>query len=160
MRQTSSDTNAPADADIQAVIDSETHRDGPMLPILHALQAQFDHIPQAALPLIAETLNMTRAEVHGVVTFYHDFRENPAGKHVLKLCRAEACQAMGSKALEAEILAHFALTGPGTTADGRVTVEPVYCLGLCACGPAAMLDGKVIGRADTQRIAQAIEATS
>ncbi|WP_407495346.1 formate dehydrogenase subunit gamma [Pseudooceanicola sp. MF1-13] len=154
MRQT------PTDTEIQAIIDSETHREGPMLPILHALQARFDHIPQEALPLIAATLGLTKAEVHGVVTFYHDFRENPAGRHVLKLCRAEACQAMGSKALEAEVLSHFALSGPGTTADGRITIEPVYCLGLCACGPAAMLNGKVIGRVDMPRLTQAIEAAS
>lgn len=147
---------SPQDDDIRAIIATETGRDGPMLPILHALQDAFGHVPDAAEPLIAEALNITKAEVHGVISFYHDFRKAPAGRHVVKICRAEACQAMGANALAAAILGHFDLDWHGTTPDGRVTVEPVYCLGLCACGPAAMIDGKVLGRADAARIDAAL----
>jgi len=127
-------------------------REGPLLPILHALQEEFGYIDEAAEPLIAEALNLTRAEVHGVVTFYHDFRRAPAGRHVLKLCRAEACQAAGGEPLAARAEARLG-TALGTTApDGSVTLEPVYCLGLCAIAPSAMLDGKVVGRLDQRRL--------
>jgi formate dehydrogenase subunit gamma len=134
------------------IIASESGRDGPLLPILHALQAEFGYVAREAEPMIAEALNITRAEVHGVVTFYHDFRREPAGEHVLRLCRAEACQAAGCDALIDH--AERALGTPlGTTAPGgRVTLEAVYCLGLCALGPSAMLDGKVVARLDTERL--------
>jgi len=122
--------------------------EGPMLPLLHALQDEFGHVPKLALPMIAEALNLSRAEVHGVVSFYHDFREAPAGRHVLKLCRAEACQSVGGEALAEKLLKKLGLDWGGTTPDNRVTVEATYCLGLCASGPAAMLDGEVHGRLD------------
>ena len=105
-------------------------------------------------PVLAATLNLGRAEVHGVISFYHDFREAPAGRHVLKICRAEACQSMGANALAAATLAKLGLDWHGTTPNGAVTVEPVYCLGLCACAPAAMIDGRVVGRVDTARMAR------
>jgi formate dehydrogenase subunit gamma len=134
------------------IIASEAGREGPMLPILHALQAEFGYIDRAAEPMIAEVLNLTRAEVHGVVTFYHDFRHEPAGRHVLKLCRAEACQAAGGDAL-AERAERRLGTPLGTTAPGgNVTLEAVYCLGLCATAPSGMLDGRVVGRLDAARI--------
>ncbi len=122
--------------------------EGPLLPILHDIQEEFGHVPPAALPVIAKGLNLTRAEVHGVVTFYHDYREAPAGRHVLKLCRAEACQSMGGDALAERLERELRIEFGETAADGSVTLEPVFCLGLCACAPAAMLDGKVIGRLD------------
>jgi formate dehydrogenase subunit gamma len=121
-------------------------REGALLPILHDIQAAYGCIPQEALPLIAQALNLTRAEVHGVVSFYHDFREQPAGRHVLKLCRAEACQSMNGEALAAQVLKHFGIPWGGTTADGRLTIEATYCLGLCACAPSAMLDGEPMAR--------------
>ena len=124
------------------VIDRHKGREGPLMPILHDLQAAFGCIPEPAIRLVAQALNLTRAEVHGVVSFYHDFREAPAGRHVLKLCRAEACQSMGGEALAKQILDHFGLDWGATTADGLLTIEPTYCLGLCACAPAAMLDGE------------------
>lgn len=127
-------------------------REGPLLPILHALMDEFGYIDQAAEPLIAEELNITRAEVHGVITFYHDFRRAPAGRHVLKLCRAEACQAAGGDPLAAHAEARLGLTMGTTAADGSVTLEPVYCLGLCATAPSAMFDGRVVGRLDQQRL--------
>ena len=103
--------------------------------------------------MIAEALNISRAEVHGVVTFYHDFRHQPAGRHVLKLCRAEACQSMGGDALAAQARSSGSASAwHETTADGAVTLEPVYCLGLCACAPSAMLDGEVVGRLDAERL--------
>ena len=127
-------------------------QDGSLLPILHALMAEFDYIDREVAPLIAEALNISRAEVHGVVTFYHDFREQPAGRHVLKLCRAEACQACGGDALAARAEARLGVKLGDTSADGRVTLEPVYCLGLCATGPSAMLDGRIVGRLDETRL--------
>jgi len=104
------------------------------------------------VPIIAEALNLSRAEVHGVVTFYHDFKSEPRGRHVLKLCRAEACQAAGGDALAARAEAALGVTIGGTTPDRRVTLEPVYCLGLCATAPSAMLDGRVVGRLDETRL--------
>jgi formate dehydrogenase subunit gamma len=133
-------------------IREQLHLDGALLPILHALQEEFGYIDEAAEPLIAAALNRSRAEIHGVVTFYHDFRRVPAGRHVLKLCRAEACQAAGGDALAAQASARLGVALGETAADGRVTLEPVYCLGLCAVAPSAMIDGRVVGRLDEQRL--------
>ncbi|AIC29232.1 formate dehydrogenase gamma subunit protein [Rhizobium etli bv. mimosae str. IE4771] len=124
--------------------------EGPLLPILHQVQQEFGYVPQQALPVIAEELNLSRAEVHGVMTFYHDYRDHPAGRHVLKLCRAEACQSMGGDALAERVKALLGIDFHQTTLDGSVTLEAVYCLGLCACAPSAMLDGEVYGRVDDQ----------
>jgi formate dehydrogenase subunit gamma len=133
-------------------IREQLDREGPLLPILHALQDEFGYIEEAAEPLIAEALNITRAEVHGVVTFYHDFRREPAGRHVLKLCRAEACQAAGGDPLALRAEARLGVPMGETAADGSVTLEPVYCLGLCALAPSAMLDGRVVARLDETRL--------
>jgi formate dehydrogenase subunit gamma len=127
-------------------------REGPLLLILHALQDEFGYIDEAAEPLIADTLNITRAEVHGVITFYHDFRRAPAGRHTLKLCRAEACQAAGGDPLAEQAENRLGVTMGSTAADGSVTLEPVYCLGLCALAPSAMLDGRVVARLDERRL--------
>ena len=128
------------------IIQRHAGREGALLPILHDIQEAFGHVPAPAVPAIAEALNLTRAEVHGVVTFYHDFRERPAGRHVLKLCRAEACQSVAGEALARQVLDHFGVDWGGTTPDGRLTIEATYCLGLCASGPAGMLDGEPMGR--------------
>jgi formate dehydrogenase subunit gamma len=135
-----------------AIIHELQGLEGPLLPILHGIQEEFGHVPQAALPVIAEALNLSRAEVHGVVTFYHDFRRKPAGRHVLKLCRAEACQSMGGDALAARAQAALGIALGETTADGLVTLEPIYCLGLCATAPSAMLDGRVVGRLNEAKL--------
>lgn len=135
-----------------SVIDEFKGLEGPLLPILHGIQEEFGHVPAETLPIIAEALNISRAEVHGVVTFYHDFRSHPAGRHVLKLCRAEACQSMGGDAIAAQIQQLFGIGFHETTKDGSVTLEPVYCLGLCACSPTAMLDGELIGRLDADKL--------
>jgi formate dehydrogenase subunit gamma len=135
-----------------AIIDNRASLEGPLLPILHDIQAEFGFVPQDALRVIAEKLNLSRAEVHGVMTFYHDFREEPAGRHVLKLCRAEACQSMNGDHMAEYAQQKLGVEWNETTADGAVTLEPVYCLGLCSCAPSAMLDGRVIGRLDEQKL--------
>jgi formate dehydrogenase subunit gamma len=134
------------------IIAEHAHLEGATLVILHALQAAFGYVPEPAIPMVASALNLSRAEVHGVFTFYHDFRHEPAGRHVLKLCRAEACQAAGGDALVARAEARLGVAIGNTTADMRVTLEPIYCLGLCATAPSAMLDGRVVGRLNEARI--------
>ncbi len=141
---------------IRSIVDDLRSLEGPLLPILHEIQEQFGYVPQEALPVISEELNLSRAEVHGVVTFYHDYRDHPAGRHVLKLCRAEACQSMGGDALAERIKTLLSIDFHQTTLDGSVTLEPVYCLGLCACAPAAMLDGEVHGRVDGELAAELV----
>ncbi len=140
----------------RAIVADLRFLEGPLLPILHEVQQEFGYVPQEAMPVIAEELNLSRAEVHGVATFYHDYRDHPAGRHVLKLCRAEACQSMGGDALAERVKALLGIDFHQTTLDGGVTLEPVYCLGLCACAPAAMLDGEVCGRVDEQRAAELV----
>ncbi len=124
---------------IPQICADHAHLEGPLLPILHAVQAEYRHIPEGAVTPIAQALNISRAEVHGVITFYHDFREVPPGRTVVKLCRAEACQARGGQALGELARKLLNLDWQGTTPDGSITFEAVYCLGLCACGPAAMV---------------------
>jgi len=146
-------SNAPFDtARARTLIEGWAATPGALLPILHDLQKTFGHVPDEALPLIAGTLNLSRAEVHGVLTFYHDFRRAPAGRHVLKLCRAEACQSMGHEALAGHVRQALGIDFYQTTADGAVTLEPVFCLGLCACGPALTWDGEPHGRADAELV--------
>lgn len=135
-----------------AIVEPWRDREGPLLPMLHAIQDGFGHVPDEAVPFLAELLNLSRAEVHGVVTFYHDFRRAPAGRHVVRLCCAEACQSMGSRALQAELERAFGIRTGETTPDGRVTLEAVYCLGNCALSPAALVDGKLHGRVDAARV--------
>ncbi len=137
---------------VNEIIAAHRGTEGPLLPILHDIQESFGHVPQAALPVIAEALVISRAEVHGVVSFYHDFRAEPAGKHVVKLCRAESCQSVGADRVADHARAKLGVDWHGTTPDGKVTLEPVFCLGLCACGPSAMVDGRVVGRVDEARL--------
>lgn len=134
----------------QAIVAEFKGLEGPLLPILHALQESFGFVPDEAKPVLAEALNLSRAEVHGVVSFYHDFRAHPSGRHVLKLCRAEACQSRGGDALADRVRELLGIDFHETTPDGAITLEPVYCLGLCACAPAAMLDGNLHGRLDAE----------
>jgi len=142
------------------IIRSHEGREGALLPILHDIQEAFGYVPEPVEPMIAEALNLSRAEVHGVVTFYHDFRREPAGRHVLKVCRAEACQAAGGDALAARCEKHLGVAFGETTLDGRVTLEPVYCLGLCSVSPAAMLDGRIVGRLDEKKIDKLMAETA
>jgi formate dehydrogenase subunit gamma len=126
------------------------HLPGALLPILHALQDEFGSIHEEAIPLVAETLNLSKADVHGVVSFYHDFRHSPPGRHVLRICRAEACQSMGCESLVNHVEKRLGVKLGETTPDRSFTVESVYCLGNCALSPSAMLDGRPYGRVSPQ----------
>jgi formate dehydrogenase subunit gamma len=144
----------------QAIIEETARRvialhagqDGAALPILHALQQEFGYLPKETLPLVAEVLNNTRAEIYGVATFYHDFHLEPRGRHIVQLCRAEACQAMGSGALADQAKQRLGIGWGETTADGSVTLEQTFCLGLCACAPSAMIDGKPVSRLNGKKL--------
>ena len=140
-----------AQARITAIVTEHRARPGATLPILHAIQDSLGYVPAAAVPLIAEGLNLSRAEVHGVLSFYSFFRTSPPGQHIIRLCRAEACQSMNAPALEAHAKQQLGVDFHQTTADGRYTLEPVYCLGNCACAPAMMIDAILYGRVDAQR---------
>jgi formate dehydrogenase subunit gamma len=140
------------EAEATEIVRRHEGREGPLLPILHDLQAAFGYVPEQAISFLAQALNITRAEVHGVVSFYHDFRQEPASRHVLKLCRAEACQSMESEAFARRVLDRFDIDWGGTTPDGRVTIEATYCLGLCASAPSAMLDGEPMARLNAESI--------
>ncbi len=143
-----------------AIIAASCDAEGPLLPMLHALNDEFGCVPEAATPLIAEALNLTRAEVHGVITFYHDFRRTPRGRCVVKVCRAEACQAMGGPKAAAALLKKLKIDWGETTSNSAVTVEPVYCLGLCAAAPAALINGAPLARFDGKALIERVEAAS
>jgi len=125
---------------------------GGLLPILHAIQEELGYIPPEAVPAIAEGLNLSRAEVHGVISFYHDFRSAPPGRHMVHICRAESCQALGADALLAHARERLGVELHGTSADGAVTLEPIYCLGNCALSPAVMVNRHVHGRVSRERM--------
>jgi formate dehydrogenase subunit gamma len=134
---------------------------GALLPLLHAIQHEIGYVDDAAVPIIASTLNISRAELHGVISFYHDFRRKPAGRHVVKLCRAESCQARGAAMLEAAAEKRFGVAMGETRSDGQVTLEAVYCLGLCAIGPSMLVDERPVARVDgaaLDRVARSIAA--
>ncbi|HWW63465.1 MAG TPA: formate dehydrogenase subunit gamma [Sphingomonadaceae bacterium] len=157
--------DAPLTAGEIAAIEKaiQRHKDerGALLPLLHAVQDAVGYVPDAAVPMIAKALNVTRAEVHGVITFYHDYRRAPAGRHIVKICRAEACQSRGGAAIETAAAERLGTPMGTTRADGRVTLEPVYCLGLCAIGPNAMVDGRPVAKVDAaalDRIASEVAA--
>ena len=136
---------------IATAIERYRSAEGPLLPILHAVQDELGFIPTDAVPAIAVALGLSRAEVHGVISFYHDFRSEAGGRHCLQICRAEACQAVGSRELERHALDALGIAFGETTEDGRLTLEAVYCLGNCACSPSVRLDDTVHGRVDTAR---------
>ena len=127
---------------------------GPLLEILHAIQDELGFVPAAAVPQLADALNLSRAEIHGVISFYHHFREHAPGHYVVQLCRAEACQSMNARALEEFVRGQLRLDFGETSADGRITLEPVYCLGNCACAPAMMVNGELHGRVTPERFGE------
>ena len=143
--------DAAGRARVVEIATARKNRPGPLREVLHAVQAAFGYVPATAVPLIAEVLNLSRAEVHGVVSFYHHFRGTPAGRHTVQLCRAEACQSMHGRALEAHATRRLGIAMSATTANGAVTLEPVYCLGNCALAPAMLIDGDLHGRVDAAR---------
>lgn len=145
-------------AGLRAIITPLASLPGALLPVLHAVQDHVGYVPESALPLIAEVLNLSVAEVHGVVTFYHWFRRTAGGRKIVRVCRAEACQAMGANALVAAAEARLGVSLHGTRADGAVTLDPVYCLGNCGCAPAVMVDDRVYGRVTPERLEEVLVA--
>ena len=143
---------------VLAVVAAHRNDRGPLLPVLHGIAAEFGYVDEAVIPLVAEELNLSRADVHGVVSFYRDFRREPAGSTVVRVCRAEACQSMGARELVRAVTGHFAVELGGTSPDRRVTVDQVFCLGNCALAPAAEVDGAMIGRASLDRILERVTA--
>jgi formate dehydrogenase subunit gamma len=140
-----------ARAEIDAIIARLKGEPGPLLLVLHAVQDVLGYIPPAAVPVIADGLNLSRAEVHGCITFYHYFRDQPAGKHTIRICRAESCQSMNADALVEHARERLAIDFHHTTPDGALSLEPVYCLGNCACSPAVMIDRTLYGRVTPER---------
>ena len=147
-------------AAIAAIVRENAARPGALLPILHAIQDELGHVPEDAVPAIAAALNLSRAEVHGVISFYHFFRTTAPGQKTLFICRAEACQSMGSRALEDHVREKLKIDYHETTADGRFSLEPIYCLGNCACSPAVMIDETVHGRVTPDRIDELLASES
>ena len=150
-----SDTVTP-DA-VDEILSRMAATEGALLPILHVIQAVEGYIPSEAIPRIAESLNLSRAEVHGVISYYHHFRQKPAGKVVVQICRAEACQAVGADALAQDAVKALGCDFHETTRDGAVTLEPVYCLGHCACGPSAMINDDVHARMTIDRLKSLVD---
>jgi len=146
------ETLSPAEsAVVQRIASDLKERPGPLLEVLHAIQAALGYVPAGAVPVVAEGLNLSRAEVHGVVTFYHYFRRSRPGAHTVSVCQAEACQSMGAEALTAHARRRLGIDFHQTSADGRFSLEPIYCLGNCACSPAIMIDGRLYGRVTPER---------
>lgn len=150
--------DASMHAHVVGVVESLKSLPGALLPILHGIQDGLGFVPPASVPIIAAALNLSRADVHGVISFYHHFRTSAPGRHVLQLCRAEACQAMGARGIEKHVRARLGVDFHETTAEGALTLEPVYCLGNCACAPSVLLDGEVHGRLTIERVDQLIDA--
>ncbi len=141
---------------VRQLADTHAAEAGGLLPLLHDVQRHFGYVPDAAVPVIAKAMNLSRAEVHGVITFYHWFRRKPGGRQVLYVCRAEACQAMGARELENHVKGRLNVDFHETTADGRFSLEPIYCLGNCACSPAIMIDEDVHGRVTPEKLDELI----
>jgi formate dehydrogenase subunit gamma len=145
---------------VRRIIAEHKGRPGPLLEVLHAIQAALGFVPAGAVPVVAEGLNLSRAEVHGVVTFYHYFRHARPGTHTVHLCQAEACQSMGAEALTAHARQRLGIDFHETSSNGRFSLEPIYCLGNCACSPAVMIDGRLYGRVTAERFDQLIAQES
>lgn len=143
--------SATISGSVQAALDTWRHEPGALLPVLHAVQDSIGYIPREAVSVIAEALQLTRAEVSGVISFYHHFRTTPPGRHTVEVCRAEACQAVGARQLEAHAKTRLGLNYHETGGDGRFSLEPVYCLGNCACGPSVRIGDAVYGRVSAAR---------
>lgn len=144
----------------RAIVAGLSHLEGATLPILHALQEEFGYVDPQAVSLIVDALNLSRAEIHGAITFYHDFRTKPAPRRVIKLCRAEACQALGCEAMVEELKHGHGIDVDAHAGPDGVAIETVYCLGNCALAPAALVDGELVGRLDAERLADLHRGTS
>lgn len=142
---------------VRRIVAQMKGRPGPLLEILHGIQDDLGYIPPAAVPLLASELNLSRAEVHGVFTFYHHFRNTPPGRHTLQICRAESCQSMGAEGLAEHAMRRLGVAFDETTSDGAYSLRPVYCLGNCACSPAVMIDGDLYGRVTPERLDEILD---
>jgi formate dehydrogenase subunit gamma len=142
-----------------AIVEKHRSERGPLMPILHELQDVFGHIDPRAVDLVAEALNLSKAEVYGVVTFYKDFRSEPSGTSVVHICRGEACQSMGAEQLARHAREHLAVDFGGTTSDGAVSLDQVFCLGNCALSPSVLIDGQLKGRMDEARFDELVAAS-
>ena len=145
------ETSAQKTADIGHLVTQFQSVPGGLLPLLHAIQGELGYVPESTVPAIATGLNLSRAEVHGVISFYHDFKTHPVGRHRVQICRAEACQSMGSRQLEAHAKQALGIDYHETTADGSISLEPVYCLGNCACSPSVRINDDIVARVDAAR---------
>ena len=143
---------------VESIVGRFAEVPGGLLPLLHAVQEEFGHVPHEAVPLIAKGMGLSRAEVHGMIGFYHDFRTEPRGETTIHLCRAEACQAMGARELEVHVKSYLDVDYGGTTEDGRFTLEPVYCLGNCACSPSVRIGDDVHARVTPERFNKLVSA--
>jgi formate dehydrogenase subunit gamma len=141
---------------VESVVAGHRGKVGPLLPVLHSIQSIYGFIPREAVTLLAGTMNLSRAEIHGVIGFYHDFRTEPPGEHIVHLCRAEACQAMGARRLEQHARERLGVDFGETTADGLFTLEPVYCLGNCACSPSIRINEETYARVSAEKFDQLI----
>ena len=148
----SEEITTPQRQAIERITERLAHEPGALLPILHEIQDELGYVPPGAVPIVAKRLNLSRAEVHGVLTFYHLYRTEAPGRHTVFVCRAEACQSMGARELERHVKDKLKVDFHETTADGRFSLEPVYCLGNCACSPAIMIDETVHGRVTPERL--------
>ena len=150
-------TGTTTEAVVREIAASHRAQRGALLPILHAVQEALGCVPPEAIPVLADELNLSRADVHGVITFYHDFRSRPAGRTTVRVCRAEACQAVGAAELVDHLRDRYGMSLGDTSPDGSLTVEQVFCLGNCALGPAAQVNGRLHGRVDEARLASIID---
>jgi len=142
---------------VRRIVARMRSRPGPLLEVLHGIQEELGFIPGAAAAVLAEELNLSRAEVHGVITFYHHFRHTPPGRHTVQICRAESCQSMGAEGLAEHAIRRLGVGFHETTADGAFSLHPVYCLGNCACSPAVMIDGDLYGRVTPARLDELLD---
>jgi formate dehydrogenase subunit gamma len=145
-------------AAVISIVNALKHRRGALMPILRRIQDDLGWVPPASIPMIASELNLSRAEVHGVVSFYHDFRHEPPGRNIVRICRADSCQAMGGGALANHVRERLGIDFGNTTADGEVTLEAVYCLGNCACSPAVVINNELVGRVTPERFDAALSS--
>ncbi len=142
---------------IESIVEAHRKRPGATLPILHDIQAEFGYIPDESIRIVAEGLNLSRAEVFGVVTFYSDFRTAPPGRHVIQVCRGEACQAIGGEALECHAKTKLGVDFHETSSDQAITLEPVFCLGNCGCSPSVRIGNEILGRVDHERFDELVD---
>lgn len=156
----SHDDADPDAARVRAIAEARTGEPGPLLEILHDIQHEFGHLPSATVPVVADVLNLSRAEVHGVVSFYADFRTSPPAETSIAICRGEACQAVGAEALVDHVKARLGVDVGAQTAEGSVELQQIFCFGNCALGPTASVAGRLHGRLTTERLDTLIDEAS